>query len=483
MLIGPLAFLVLLLLPPPQGIAAEGHLVLATTAWMAIWWLTEAVPIFATALIPLVVFPLGKAVPASQLSSAYMDSNIVLFMGGFFLAMSIRKWKLHRRIALGIIAVLGGNPTRLILGFMAATAFLSMWVSNTATAIMMLPIGIAVVRHLEAAESPHSTRFAEALFLGIAYSASIGGIATLIGTPPNIVFVSQYTALFPNAEPIGFGQWMALGLPFVCVFLLLTWFYLTRVFSRLSGRFEGIAELISAERRKLGPMSRGEKLVTVVFVLTALGWVFRSNIVIGSLVIPGWAELLGIQNYVHDSTVAIASSLLLFAIPVHWRKKEFLLDWETAVRIPWGILLLFGGGIALARAFQATGLAAWAGSLLEVLQGIPLPLLVLAVSLTVTFMTELTSNTATASIFMPILAGTATTLGVSPELLMIPATISASCAFMLPVATPPNAIVFGSDCLTIGQMARAGFWLNLIGAVLVTLFMFTIGIPVFGIEI
>jgi sodium-dependent dicarboxylate transporter 2/3/5 len=448
---------------------------------MAVWWITEALPIFATALIPLVAFPLLRVTTAGELSSAYMDNNIVLFMGGFFLATAIRKWKLHRRIALGIIGFIGGRLSRLVLGFMFATAFLSMWVSNTATAIMMLPIATAVVNHLKRSGLSGGSRFPVVLFLGIAYGASVGGIATLIGTPPNIVFVAQFAALFPEREAVGFGQWMAMGVPFSLVFLLLIWLFLTRVYTRLEGKVEGAGRIIQRERDRLGAISRGEAMVAVVFVLTALGWIFRRDISLGSVTIPGWASFLGVENHVHDATVAIVATLVLFSVPVNFRKREFLLDWESAVRIPWGILLLFGGGIALARGFQETGLAVWAGDSLGALHGVPLPLLVLAICLVVTFMTELTSNTATSSIFMPILAGTAATLGVAPEFLMIPATLSASCAFMLPVATPPNAIIFGSDFVTIRDMAKAGLWLNLIGAVLVTVMMFTLGRLVFGI--
>jgi sodium-dependent dicarboxylate transporter 2/3/5 len=276
---------------------------------------------------------------------------------------------------------------------------------------------------------------------------------------------------------------MVLGLPFATIFITITWLFLTRFYARVTQHFAGAAPIIAKERENLGPVSRGEKGVGIIFVLTALAWIFRRNLDVGSLTIPGWANAMGVQDYVHDSTVAIVATVLLFSIPVYWKKREFLLDWDSAVKIPWGILLLFGGGIALARGFQSTGLATWFGDRLSVLQGLPLPLLVLLICLVVTFLTELTSNTATASIFMPILAGMATSLGTAPEILMIPAAMSASCAFMLPVATPPNAIVFGSDCVTIQQMVRAGIWLNLMGAVLITLLVFLLGVPLLGIEI
>lgn len=477
---GPALFFLVLLLPAPEGLSPEGQVVLATACLMAVWWVTEALPIYATALVPLVVFPAGGALAARDVSSAYMDSNIVLFLGGFFLAAAVQKWKLHRRIALFVISRVGTGLSRLMLGFMAASAFLSMGVSNTATAIMMLPIAMAVIHTLQES-GLEEKRFPSALLLSIAYSCSIGGIATLIGTPPNIVFVSQFSALFPEKEALSFGQWMVFGLPFSLVFLLVAWVYLSRFVGRLGGgRIEAAERLVSKQRERLGRMSGGEIGVATVFVSTALAWIFRRDLDLGVVVLPGWAPALGIDAFVHDSTVAVAAALLLFAVPTKWKRREFLLDWESAVRIPWGILLLFGGGIALARAFQSTGLAEWLGGKLSLLQGVPLPLLILFICLLVSFMTELTSNTATSAIFMPILAGTAGTLDAAPELLMIPAAISASCAFMLPIATPPNAIVFGAGHLSIPQMCRAGFFLNLIGAVLATLTVLLIVKPFLG---
>lgn len=484
LLAGPLLFLLILWLSIPDGISDAARIVLACSFWMALWWITEAVPIYVTALIPLVVFPMGRVAEAGQVSTAYMDSNIVLFMGGFFLAMSIQKWNLHRRIALTTIAVVGTNGSRLLLGFMIATAFLSMWVSNTATAIMMLPIAVAVIQHLKERDVLRKASYLPtSLMLGIAYSASIGGVATLIGTPPNIVFASQFTSLFPDRPPIGFGQWMLLGVPFSVLFLGLAWIYLSRVYGRLQEDHLGDQiEIIDRERSSLGSMTRGEKSVTIVFVLTALAWIFRRNLELGVVQIPGWANLLGVDEFVHDSTVAVLASLVLFCLPVSWSEREFLLDWPTAAKIPWGILLLFGGGIALARGFQSSGLAGWVGQQLIILEGLPVPLLILSLCLIVSFLTELTSNTATAALLMPVLAGTAGSLNVAAELLMIPATISASCAFMLPVATPPNAIVFGSDYLTIPQMAKAGLAMNIMGAVVTTIVIYLLGITVFQIS-
>ena len=484
LLAGPTIFLLILVLGIPQGISLSSRIVLATALLMAIWWVTEALPIFATSLVPLVVFPLGKVTSASEVATSYMDNTIVLFMGGFFLAMAIQRCDLHKRIALAIISLRGENLTGLVLGFMAACAFLSMWVSNTATAIMMLPIATAVIVQLQSSGLDPKSRFPVVLLLAVAYSSSVGGISTLIGTPPNIVFTSQFSAFFPEREEISFGKWMLVGIPFAVIFLSIIWFFLTHIYTRLSKETFKVAKGIIAQQQiSLGEMSRTQKGVSIIFFLTALAWISRRDLTLGTITLPGWSSLLGVADYVHDSTVAIVASLLLFMIPADWRKREFLLDWNWAVKIPWGILLLFGGGIALARGFQVTGLASLIGQQLIFFKEFPTPLLVLILCLIVSFMTELTSNVATITLFMPILAGTATALDISPELLMIPATMSASCAFMLPVATPPNAIVFGSQYVTIPDMCRAGFWLNMIGALLITLLVYLIAVPVFDIRI
>ncbi|HSR53097.1 MAG TPA: SLC13 family permease [Acidobacteriota bacterium] len=467
---GPLLFAGVLLAPAPQGLSGEGQMVLASALWMATWWLSEALPIPATALLPLALFPLAGVRGAGEVSAAYMDPNIVLFMGGFFLAQAIQRWGLHRRIALFILVKVGSRPARLVLGFMLATAFLSMWVSNTATAIMMLPIGIAVLAQMEERGLSERSQLPAVLMLGIAYAASIGGTATLIGTPPNIVLASQYAHLFHDRPQIGFVEWMTIGVPFAAVFLPLVWIYLTRWFSSVAGEDAvGSADYLRQQYRELGPLSSAEKRVGIVFALAAAGWIFRRDIHLGFFGIPGWSHMLGIEGTVHDSTVAVAASLLLFTIPADWKKGKFLLNWEWARKIPWGVLVLFGGGIALAQAMDASGVAGWIGNGLEFFAGFPKIALIAVVCLTLTFLTEVTSNTATSTIFMPILAGLSVTLGVDPLLLMIPGALSASCAFMLPVATPPNAIVFGSNRVTMQQMSRAGLALNFLGAALITL--------------
>lgn len=473
-------------LPTPEGMSVEGQRAAAITAWMAVWWLTEAVPLAATALIPIGTFPLFGIVPGKEVTRNYGDDNIFLFMGGFFIAMAMQKWNLHARIALNIVLRTGTNANRLILGFMLATAFLSMWISNTATTLMMLPIALAVIDQLEQrVEGGNAGNFGLCLLLGIAYSASIGGVATLIGTPPNGVLISQYGELFEGEPEIGFLQWMMIGVPFSSIMLPLVWLMLTRVLFNFRGlKFAGAREEIRSRLDALGPMNRGEKIVLAVWTVTALGWIFRSDINFGAFAIPGWSNLLPESGFVRDSTVAIAASVLLFAIPVDLKKREFALDWDWAKRIPWDVLILFGGGLAIAGAFSDTGLVGWIGDKLTLLDGVHPFFVVLAIAVMMTFLTEVTSNTATTTIMLPILGGAAAqVIGVNPLLLMIPAAISASCAFMLPVATPPNAIVFGGGRIHVHQMARAGFLINLCGIVLVTCITYFLATAVFGITV
>lgn len=486
--LGVVFFFVALMLPTPEGMSIEGHRAGAIAILMATWWMLEAVPLAATALVPVALFPLFGVLTAGDVTKAYGDPNIFLFMGGFFIAMAMQKWNLHERIALNIVVRTGTNPSRLVLGFMLATAFLSMWISNTATALMMLPIAMAVIEQMEKrASGDGGAKFAVCLLLGIAYSASIGGIATLIGTPPNGVLITQFTVLFPDAPEIGFFQWMLVGVPLTAIMLPVTWLMMTRLLFRFGDlKFEGAHEEIESRIRALGPMSRGEKTVLIVWILTAFAWIFRAEIDLGFVTIPGWRDLpiFPHPEYIHNATVALVAAVALFVIPVDLKKGEFALDWNWAKRIPWNVLILFGGGLALAQAFKDTGLVGWIGNKLVLLEGVPALFVILAIALMLTFLTEVTSNTATTSIMLPILGGAAAfALGVHPLLLMIPATLSASCAFMLPVATPPNAIVFGGGHITVPQMARAGILLNLFGAVLITLLTYFIAIPVFGITL
>jgi solute carrier family 13 (sodium-dependent dicarboxylate transporter), member 2/3/5 len=470
--LGPVLFALILLGPTPGEPAGfEAQAAGAVTAWVAAWWVTEAIPIPATSLLPIVLFPLTGALPVADTTPSYGDPLIFLFMGGFFLAMAMQRWGLHRRIALRTIKFVGTTPSRLILGFMLATAFLSMWVSNSATVMMMVPIALAVIyktadliddTELDIDTTEGNFTFGVALMLCIAYGASVGGVATLIGTPPNILFAGQAGELF--GDNISFGQWMFYGLPISLIGLATVYLWVTRV--ALSPEFDqlpGGADTIDTELERLGSISTQERMVLVVFVGMALSWIGASLIgEFGLAPVPEDA----------DTIVAIGGALVLFALPTKTADGDhtFLLDWSNAVKIPWGVILLFGGGLAIAAAFDQTGLAAWLGEQLELLAGVPMVVIILAVVAMAVFLTEVTSNTGMTAMLMPILAAVALGIGVHPYGLMIAGATAASFAFMLPVATPPNAIVFGSGYISLPQMARVGIGLNFIGIALITIF-------------
>jgi sodium-dependent dicarboxylate transporter 2/3/5 len=396
-------------------------------------------------------------------------------MGGFLLALAMERWGLHRRIALLTITAVGTRPTTLIAGFMLATAMLSMWVSNTATAVMMLPIAASVIALVEERTEREQPAFALCTLLGIAYAASIGGVGTPIGTPPNTILLGFLRTRFEL--DISFATWLGVGLPIVAVFLPLAWIVLTRfVYPVKLREIPGGRSLIREQLHKLGPMSRAEWSVLVVFIVTVSAWIFRSPLTTLLTDDAGVSPLDGVT----DTVIAIAAGVALFVIPVSLRRGEFLLDWETARKLPWGVLLLFGGGLSLAAAVKSSGLDAFIGAQVAGLGGLPTVLLIAAVAAVVIFLTELTSNTATATIFVTLLAGVAIGIGVDPLLLCVPAAIGASCAFMMPVATPPNAIIFASGKLTIPQMARAGLVLNILSVVIVTVAAYTVVVWVLG---
>lgn len=485
LLLGPALFL-LAFFTPPAGLEGPAVAALASTLWIATWWITEAAPIPITSLLPLVLFPLLGAAPVGRVAAAYANPIIYLFLGGFLIALAMERWGLHRRIALLIVARGGTSPSRLLLGFMLATAVLSMWISNTAATLMMLPIGLAVIGQVaslqlrpvaggEAAtlpgrigragevaadtpELPPRSRFGTALMLGIAYAASIGGMATLIGTPPNAVLAG--VAAKTLGVNLGFLEWMLFGLPLAAAFLAVAWVILMRMLPPENRLLPGSQKLMERQLAALGSISRAECGVLAVFLLVSLAWVLRPFVI---------APLL---PAVDDTVISVAGGVLLFLIPSGQEEGGCLLDETVTAKIPWGILLLFGSGFALAEVFESTGLTGWLAGQLSGMAGLSLVGVLAVLATVVVFLTSFTSNTATASLFMPVAAGMAPVLGVSPLVLMATAAVAASCAFMLPAATPPNAIVFGSGYLTIPQMARVGLVLNLASIVIITLFAY-----------
>lgn len=492
LLAGPaLAALAYLLLPETYAdthgelltFSHAGRMTAALGVWMATWWMTEAMPVSVTALLPLVVLPISGAQSVRDAAAPYAHELIFLFMGGFILALSMQRWNLHKRFAFSVLRKVGSEPHRLVGGFMLITAALSMWVSNTATTIMMLPIALSVITVLHGRGDDREPRssmsdrarhnFALCLLLGIAYAASIGGIGTLIGTPPNL-FLASYVKSNLGTE-ISFARWMGVGLPLVAVFLPLTWLLLTRLVFPIGRSGESSAR-VDEICEDLGEMSRGERITLAVFAAAALLWVTRP--VLNGLEVGGRTPLSGLS----DPAIAMAGALALFVIPVDVGKREFVMDWKTATKLPWGLLLLFGGGLSLAASVKATGVGEFIANQVASLAGLPSVIVVLLVVTLLIFLTELTSNTATTATLVPILAALAPGMGLHPFLLIVPAAIAASCAFMLPVATPPNAIVFGSGYVTVPEMSRAGIWLNVAGIALITALTYAVAMPILGVR-
>jgi len=447
--LGPLLFIILYFFITPENLSQRGLAIAASTIWIAIWWTTEAFPIAATSLLPIILFPLTGGLSMKETVLGYSHPIIYLFIGGFILAIAIEKWNLHKRIALNIIYFIGDSKKRIILGVMLACAFLSMWISNTATTVMMLPIGLAIIKQVKT----DNKDFSIALMLSIAFSASIGGIATLIGTPPNLILAANVQENFQIE--ISFLEWMRIGLPFSILLLSICWVYLTQIAFNFNDEQNQSITTVKEELIKLGAMSVEEKRVLTIFTLTALGWLSRSYL----------------QNFIpqlNDSIIALSAMFLLFFIPSKDNSHK-LISWKEAEQLPWGILLLFGGGISIANGFSTSELASWLGSQFNLLEHVDLFILLICIVASVNFLTEITSNLATTSIVLPILIPLAYMADVHPYILMIGATIAASCAFMLPVATPPNAIVFGSGVIKMNDMIKVGFWLNIISIIILTL--------------
>ena len=550
--------LAVLLAPKPDGLDPAGQRLAAVVLLMAVWWVTQAMPEAVTSLLPLALFPLLGIQPAKTVGQSYLGDNSFLYLGGFIIALGIERWGLHRRIALLTVTAVGTSPKRIVLGFLLATFCLSMWISNTATTLLMLPIATALLATLEKLRRPQAgavagpmpavtglnaepvsgkalaaggalstarkpaasalpltsddavpppippdrafDHFALALTLGIAYAATIGGLTTLVGTPTNIAFVNIWTKQFPDEPVISAGQWMLTWTPFGIVFLLCTWRLLVWGMKTPAG-FEGLDRGFFLKRiRELGAMRRGEWIMLALFLLTALLWIFRTDFQFGAEpLIPGWNRLTASWlmawkipakeafDYISDATVGMTVAMLMFVIPVDRNPRgqtRFLMDWETASKLPWDILLLFGGGFAIAGAFESTKLSVWVGQVFShVAAGQPVWVLVAAVCLLLTFLSEFTSNVATVNAVVPIIAAASVALNVDPRLLMIPATIAASCAFMLPIGTPPNAIVYGTGRIRMSQMAGYGLILNLLGVVLATLATLWLMVPQLGIRL
>ena len=462
LILGPILFLVIMIFVDAEGLSFEAKCILASTAWMAIWWVTECVPISVTALLPIVLFPLTGGMDLATTTAAYGHKLVFLFVGGFLIALAIEKWHLHKRLALNIIRFTGSNKSRVILGFMLATAFLSMWISNTATSIMILPVGLAIISQLK--DNPKTVEnenevFGKSLMIAIAYSASIGGMATLIGTPPNMVLAGVVEESY--GLKLNMFDWMKFGVPLSSFLLFVCWLYLTKIaFKFKNEEFSAGKEEILRQINKLGKFSNEEIKVLIVFTLTALGWIFRGSI---ETIFP----------MIDDTIIAIFFAVTLFIIPTKNQKtNNTLLVWNDTVKLPWGILILFGGGMAIASAFGKSGLALWIADLLTNLNDVSLFLIILIIVTSINLLTEVTSNMATTAMLLPVLVTIALAIDVHPYFLLVAATLAASCAFMLPISTPPNAVVFGSGFLKIEDMFKKGVWMNLISIITITLVVY-----------
>jgi sodium-dependent dicarboxylate transporter 2/3/5 len=458
LILGPLSFIIIYFGLEIETMPLAAKAILASSTWIAIWWILEAIPLAATALLPIILFPLTGGMDIKTTTAPYSHPFIYLYLGGFFIAIAIEKYNLHKRIALNIINFIGTNVIYIILGFMLATAFLSMWISNTASAVMLLPVGMAIIAQLN--DNPDTIEdeneiFGKALLLSIAYSASIGGMATLIGTPPNLVMAGIIKETY--GVTITFSQWFVFAFPLSFLMLIICWYYLTHIaFTFKQKSFPGGKAEINRQLSLLGKMSKVEKRVALIFASTALAWIVKSFILVRFI------------PEIDDTIIAIAGGLSLFLIPSD-KPRSNILSWEDTNKVPWGIIILFGGGMSLAAGFENSGLANWIGQQFSYLEGVSLLILVVIVVASINFMTEITSNLATTAMLLPVLIAVAATTGVDPYYLIVGATLAASCAFMLPVATPPNAVVFGSGYIKISDMVRIGFWLNIVTIIIITL--------------
>ena len=479
--LGPVVFIIMLSITPPEGMNPSAMKVAAIAALMAVWWITEAVPIPAASLLPILLYPLLNIMSVKDVTAKYADPVIYLFIGGFFVAVTMERWNLHRRIALYTIKMIGTSPGKMTLGFMIATGFISMWVSNTATAMMMVPIGLAVITQVTGISSKQllygnvgiqEQNFGKGLMLAIAYAASIGGVATIIGTPPNTIMVGMLNAAY--GQTITFSQWIMFGLPLVIIVMAITWVLLVKfLFPTGDLKLAKGKDIIEYEIKKMGTVTKQEIIVLIVFLLVGFLWIFS----------PKLKSIFPSLKGINDTVIAMFGTMLLFIIPADWKRGIFLLDWKTAVKIPWDIVLLFGGGFAVASGFEKSGLAVFIAKQFENLNGMHILLFITIVTLFVVFLTEIISNTATAAMLVPIMGVSAVALGIHPYAAIIPTCVAASFAFMLPVATPPNAVVFGSGAVRIKDMAKAGLWLNIFGTIVIVIFVMYVMPVLWGIDL
>lgn len=468
LLLGPTLFSIFFFIVGPfEGMTLQSHGIFCSVLWIASWWITEAIPIPVTSLLPLVLFPLTGGYDLGLTASAYGNDIIYFYLAGFFIAIAMEKWNLHQRIALTIISIVGTNKKNMILGFMLATAFLSAFLSNTSTSIMMLPIGIAIISQVSKSKKYNHSNFGKVLMLGIAYSASIGGFSTLYGTPPNLILKSNIQQFFNYT--IDFDQWFLLALPLSITLLFICWIYLVNFSFSLSSRSSISKKQIINKLKELGKIKYEEIIVLIIFSLFVITLLLKRKIQIYIISID-------------DTIIAIFYAILLFIFNSKDGNKK-IISWKDSAKLPWGIVLLFGGGLSLAAAMQGSGLTLWIGEKLYGLNTFSLIMIVLSIVFVVNFLTEITSNLATVSMILPILATLSITLGLHPFIIMISATIAASCAFMLPVATPPNAVVFGSGYLRIRDMIKTGLFMNLISILLVSLYVYYILPEILGIDI
>ena len=472
LILGPVSFLILLLVP--LSMPVEARRCLAVAAWMAIWWITEALPLAVTSLLPLVLIPILGFGNAQSVAAPYADKNVILFLGSFIIAQSIVRWNLHQRLALSIVNLTGTSPRIIVLGFMVATGVLSIWISNTAAAIALMPVGLSVsslvANQIKKQNLPLKTgkgefNFGIALMLGIAFSASIGGLGSPIGTPPNLIFISTLHEIYPEIQ-VDFVTWMTFGIPMVVIFIPVAWIILVTIFKPGFKEIPGGKELMRTELKKLGAWSRGEKTVIWIFAIVVLAWIIRPF-----LLNPFVSKLID------DSTIAVFGAILLFILPISWERGTFAMDWENAAKIPWDVLLLIGGGLSLAQVINSSGLAGWLGDQMMVIRSLSPFLIVLVIVIFASLLSEVTSNTALAAILMPVMAGLSSGIGISPVATMLAAAVAVSFVFLMPVGTPPNAVIFSSGYLRVADMIRGGIWVKIAIVIIGALLIYFLAFP------